>query len=83
LPNQGKVNLLRPFHLGVYPQSFVGPNHTTTCNTTYESNEKLESKYLAGKMMQELYASVFSQTDSLAYTGKDDKGVFVQEERYK
>jgi len=83
LPDQEKVNLLRPFHLGVYFQSIVGPNLTTSSNIIYQSDSKLESKYLAGKIMEEIYASMFSQTDSLAYTGKDNKGVFVQEERYK
>ncbi len=82
LPKDMKVALLRPFHLGVYYRSISESLSCTGFHTQLDLKDQ-EVKYVAGKVVQELYARCFGETDPpLAYLGKDEKGWYVEEERY-
>lgn len=82
LPKNLKVALLRPSYLGVYCRSISAPLSNTGFYTELEP-QKQEVKYAAGRVVQEMYARCFGEVDPpLAYLGKDERGWYVEEERY-
>jgi hypothetical protein len=83
VPNDLKVNLLRPFNLGFYDPDIVGPNLANESEYIFNDAGKIDPKYLAGELIHIMYASLFGQTEGLAYIIKDEKGKwFVDEDKY-
>lgn len=83
LPDQFKLNLYRPFHLGVYFRDSVPLKSKSHVLKTELKQNKREVKYIAGEIIAELYARCFGEIEPpLAYLDQDEKGWFVQEERF-
>jgi len=82
LPDNPKIGLLRPFHIAMYHPSIIGPNVSAEVKVELLDDEKIEPKYLAGRIVEAVNSSIFGNADSQAYLGHDENGAFVEEERY-
>lgn len=81
--DKNNIGLFRPPHIAHYFRDIIGPQKNTNGTVVLKNSDRREPRYIAGQIIEEIYASFFGETDcSLAYLESDDKGSFVQEDRY-